>query len=245
MKHLWPAIVLVAVLTTVSQAAIESAPKTYVTDRAGVMNGGVKTKLIGLLQELEQKTGARIVVVTVNSTDGVAIDTYAFERADTWKFGAKQKSASVLVVVAVKDRKWKIEVGYDHEGVLPDGLVGTIGRNRMVPNFKAGDYGNGIYMACAEMAKTIADERGVALTGMPKLPAVRRGRGRGTSLSFIIIFLIMMVLRIFAMRSRRRGGIFWMGGYGGGYSGGGGGGFGSFGGGGGGGFGGGGAGGSW
>jgi len=233
-------------------AKIEPAPATYVADRAGIIDNTIEYQLIGLLQELEQKTTARIIVLTVNSTDGQDIAQFAFERADVWKFGANRKSASVLVVVAAKDRKYRIETGYDWEGVLPDGYVGDLGRKYMVPNFKAGDYGQGILQAVAVMSQKIADEKGVTLTGMPEIRSSQPTRRRpllpcgGGLLPLLIIFSLMS-------GRRHRGMLFWgllagsmMGGRGssGGF-GGGGGGFGSFGGGGGGGFGGGGAGGSW
>ena len=238
-------------LCTASAAEVESAPTTFVTDRADIIDSATEQRLTGLLQELEQKTGARIIVLTVGSTDGQDIQQFAFERADQWKFGRNRASASVLVVVASKDRKYRIEVGYDWEGVLPDGYVGQVGRDYFVPHFRAGRYGQGVFEATAVLAQTMAQEKGVTLTGMPKLalPGARR--------SFLpcgsAIFPILMLLMLLSGRRRNRGLLFWgllagsmMGGgrsSGGGSFGGGG--FGGFGGGGGGGFGGGGASGGW
>ncbi len=239
-------------LTAASAAEIEPAPRTYVTDRAGIIDSATEQKLTGLLQELEQKTGARIIVLTVQSTKGQDIQQFAFERADKWKFSANQKSASVLVVVAAKDRKYRFEVGYQWEGVLPDGYVGQVGRDYLVPNFKAGRYSRGVFEATAVLAQRIAVNRGKALTGMPKLRPMKRRRGpAGTLLGFLPILLLVLLGG--RSRGRHRNMLFWgllagsaMGGRrssGGGSFGGGG--FGGFGGGGGGGFGGGGASGSW
>ena len=243
---------LMAVAHVAPALALESPPQTYVADRAGVIESAAKTQLIGLLQELEQKTNARVIVLTVNSTNGQNIHQYAFERADKWKFGANQKSASVLIVVAVRDRKYWTEVGYNHEHILPDSLVGTLGRQYLVPHFKAGRYNRGILEYTAAIASTIAQANGKTLTGMPKLQPLAQPPG---ILRVILGFLPILFLFIMAGASRGRGRnmLFWgllagsmMGGRGGGRSGGfGGGGFGGFGGGGGGGFGGGGAGGSW
>jgi len=249
-----PLILLLTLSISLSSAAsaseIEAAPSTFVTDRAGIIDSVTEKRLTGLLQELEQKTRARIIVLTVNSTGGQDIHQFAFERADQWKFGRNRASASVLVVVAYKDRKYRVEVGYDWEGTLTDGYVGQIGRDYFVPNFQAGRYGQGTFEAVAVLAQTIAKEKGVALTGMPKLKMPGRRRsylpcGGG-------IFPILMLMMLFSGRRRSRGMLFWgllagstLGGGRGGGGGFGGGGFGSFGGGGGGGFGGGGAGGSW
>jgi len=237
---------------------IGPAPQTYVEDRAGVIDSDTRNKLIGLLQELEQKTGARIIVLTVKTTGGQDINSYAFERADKWKFGANQKSASVLMAVAVGDRKYFTEVGYDYEGILPDGFVGEVGRKYFVPNFRANRYGQGIYEGTAALAGKIAQEKGVTLSGMPKLPKSVGVRTIPCCGGFLPLILFFIFFSLFSNR-RSRGLLFWgllagsmlgggRGGYGGGGFGGGGfggGGFGSFGGGGGGGFGGGGAGGSW
>lgn len=242
--------VAVCLAIPVTAAEIEPAPKTYVTDRAGVIDSAAEQRLTGLLQELEQKTTARIVVLTVNSTDGLDIHQFAFERADQWKFGRNRAGASALVVVAVKDRKYRIEVGYDWEGILPDGYVGQVGRDYFVPNFRAGNYGQGIFEVTAVLAQTIAKEKGVALTGMPKLTMPARRRPVLPCAGGL--FPLLMLLMLFSGRRRSRGLLFWgllagsmMGGgrsSGGGFGGGG---FGSFGGGGGGGFGGGGASGGW
>ncbi len=182
-------------LSAASAAEIEPAPRTYITDRAGILDSGTQQELIGLLQELEQKTGARIIVLTVQSTNGQDIQQFAFERADKWKLGANQKSASVLVVVAVKDRKYRFEVGYEWEGVLPDGYVGQVGREYLVPHFKAGRYSQGVFEATAVLAQTIATDRGITLTGMPKLRPMGRRPGLARMLlGFVpILFLLLLV----------------------------------------------------
>jgi len=252
------AVLLAAVLGAGRAApALEPAPQTFVSDRAGVIDAATERSLIGLLQELEQKTGCRMIVLTVPSTGGQSVEQYAFERADQWTFGANRKSASVLMVVAVDDRKWRIEVGYEHEGILPDGFVGGAGRQHMVPWFKAGDYGRGILGAAAAMAARVAEARNVSLTGMPILaePPPSAGRVGGNWLCPLLIIGVVILSTYGRYRHMRTGGFFWglmagsmLGGSGRssmGSSGGFGGGFGSFGGGGGGGFGGGGAGGSW
>jgi len=242
-------------LPVASASDIEPAPKTYVADRADIIDSADEQKLIGLLRELEQKTGARVIVLTVQATDGQDIAQYAFERADKWKFGANRKSASVLVVVARKDRKLRIEVGYEWESVLTDGYVGQVGRTYFVPEFKAGRYSQGIFEGTAVLAQKIAEARGVTLTGMPKVRPMAPQPGLGPALLSLLPLLLLLLLGGMS-RSRNRNMLFWgllagsmmgsrrgYGGYGGGGFGGGG--FGGFGGGGGGGFGGGGASGSW
>jgi uncharacterized protein len=229
-----------------------AVPANYVVDLAGIIDSGVKAQLNAYLKELEQKTSVQMVVLTINSLDGDSIDAFSLRVAhDKWKLGQKGKDNGLLLTVALNDRKYRIEVGYGLEGTLPDSMVGTIGRQYLVPYFRKGDYSSGIFNASLEIIKTVAAAQGVEITGMPKPTGIRSKKRNGFSLSDIIWFslLLLFIVPYFIFSSRRRTGGYW-GGYGGFGGGGFGGGFGGggdsgFGGGGGGGFGGGGAGGDW
>lgn len=231
-----------------------AAPRDYVVDLAGVMDDSVKSQLNALLLELEQKTTSQVLVLTVQSLDGEDIEGFSLKTAEKWKLGQKGKDNGVLIVIAVKDHKYRFEVGYGLESVLPDSLVGTIGREYLVPYFRKGDYGSGIYAATLAIIQTIAADEGVQISNMPELGQYRTisaSRPLGTfqmvmfgilGLAALILFIthprqFLLFLLVSQMGSGRGG---WSGG-GGGFGGGGGG----FGGGGGGGFGGGGASGGW
>jgi uncharacterized protein len=255
-KNILLTISLVFLCISVSQAVVPQIPRTpshHVVDLAGIMDDTVEQRLNGYLQELEQKTTAQFVVLTLTSLEGESIEDFTLTTAhDTWKLGQKGKDNGALLVVALKDKKYRFETGYGLEGTLPDSLVGSIGREYLVPYFKKGDYSTGIFGASLAVISEIASNEGVAITGMPKLqrryPA-REQRDGGmlrTLLSIlffigaIILFIkyprfFLLLLLFSSMGGGRRG---WSGG--GGF-GGGGGGFG----GGGGGFGGGGASGGW
>lgn len=235
-----------------------AVPRDYVVDLAGVIRPDVQSRLNALLLELEQKTTAQVVVLTVQSLDNEDIESFSIDLAHKkWKLGQKGKDNGVLLVVAVKDRKYRLEVGYGLESVLPDSFVGTIGREYFVPHFRQGDYGGGIYAGTVAIIRTIAEHEGVSITGVtseetarPRVTIVGRPLSMFQAVVFGIFALIALVLFIThprqcflillfsQMGGGGRGG--WSSG-GGGFSGGGG----SFGGGGGGGFGGGGASGGW
>jgi len=235
---------------------IPQMPSHYVVDLAGIIEDNVELRLNGYLQELEQKTTAQVVVLTVTSLEGESIDELSITTAhDKWKLGQKDKDNGVLLVVALEDRKYRFEIGYGLEGILPDSLIGSIGRKYLVPYFKKGDYSTGIYSATLTLINEIASSEGVEITGMPNLQRPdyygRSPRGRGIlGTIFIILFFIGAIIlfirhprlfMFFLLASLLGGGRRGWGG-GGGFGGGG---FGSFGGGGGGGFGGGGASGGW
>jgi len=237
-----------------SDGQVPSRPDNYVTDLAGILDNGTKARLDSLLRELEQKTTAQIMVLTIDSLKGASLEEFSIDVAhNKWKIGQKGKDNGVLLLVVHGDRKYRFEVGYGLEGVLPDSLVGSIGRQYLVPNFRKGDYDRGIYEAVSAITSIIARHDNVQITGMP-LPVTRIPENESspglfnTVISILfLIFIVFMIIRhprlllfLFLMSSMggRGGGNAWGGGAGGGFGGGG------FGGGGGG-FGGGGASGGW
>jgi len=248
--------ILFLVVSAVQPADIPETPSRYVVDLAGVVDDATETKLNGYLQELEQKTTVQLVILTINQLEGESIEDLSIRIAhDKWKLGQKGKDNGVLLLIALKDGKYRIEVGYGLEGVLPDSLVGSLGRDLLVPYFRKGDYSNGIFAAAIALVDTIAKDAGVKIEGMPSIKYHTQPSGKGQPIDPIstivgIIFLIIigilfiknprafLLFLLFSSMGGRRGS--WGGG--GGFGGGG---FGSFGGGGGGGFGGGGASGGW
>jgi uncharacterized protein len=228
-------------------------PTGYVNDFAHVLNEQTATELEDLCREVDQKTNAQIAVVTIHSLDGSDIESYAVKLFHQWGIGPKGKDRGVLILVAVNDRKYRIEVGYGLEPILPDGKVGSFGREA-VPPFRERDYSQAVSLMTTRVADTIAADSGVTLSIRPqRAPPVETGPAEnpasGTVLfgpiALVLIFIffgpiVWFVLRLFIFGGRRPyhgvgwGGPFWGGGWGGGgFSGGGfgGGGFGGFGGG--------------
>lgn len=240
-----------------AEIAIPVRPRNHVVDLAGIIDANVEAGLNRYLLELEQKTTAQMVILTIKTLEGESIEDFSLTVAhDKWKLGQKGKDNGMLLLVSLKERKYRFETGYGLEGLLPDSLAGSIGRQYLVPYFKKGDYSSGITAAALVVINTIADDAGVKIAGMPRLKSrsssYDRTRPQKPTLLgsiFSILFIIGLIylfikhprLFIFLMLmtmsgGRSRGG--WGGG--GGFGGGG-----SFGGGGGGGFGGGGASGGW
>lgn len=234
-------------------------PRNYVEDYAGVINDSQERSLNGILKELEQKTTAQYIVLTVKTTKGIPIQQYSIELTDQWKLGQKGKDNGMLFVLASEDREYFFSTGYGLEGFITDRFCGDVGRNVLVPFLKKRNYSEGIYQANLRIVQKIASHYGVTLTGMPELKSIPSKRRNGSGLFFLLFIIFFVLAAGRGGRGGRGGGGGWLifplllGGHGhGGYSRGGsygggsfGGGFGGFGGGMGGGFGGGGAGGSW
>src|SRR5215510_13968596 len=159
------------------------APQGLVSDFAGVIDQPTRQQLTRLLQELKDKTGAEIVIVTVGTTQPLTAFDYAIKIAEAWKPGAKDKDNGIVFLVATKDRKMFVVTGYGVEGVLPDGKVGAIQDEYIVPSFKRGDYARGILDGARVMASLIAEEYGVTLTGAPSHPSLGAQRREETPLN--------------------------------------------------------------
>jgi uncharacterized protein len=214
-----------------------------VNDFANVIDTPSAELLDRRIRALQATTGDAIVVVTVETVQPFgSIEEYAvrlFERAG---IGSRATDNGLLVLVAVADRKARIEVGYGLEGAVTDGFAGETIRQAMLPAFREGRYGAGLVSATTRLIQRIAEERGVTVPEVPPAedePAVSPTPLLVRLLPIGILLLILLMQRRDRGRRRRRGGWPFYGWHGGiGHFGGGLGGFGGFGGGGSGGFGG-------
>lgn len=231
-------------------------PTGYVNDFAGVLSPETRNHLEQLCTEVDQQAHAQIAVVTIHTTGDDTIDDFAVHLEEKWKVGQKGTDRGLLFLLATDDHHYRFEVGYGLEGILPDGKVGSIGRE-MVPYLRAGNYDAAVTMATQDVANVIAQDAGVTLKTPaedfgPQPQPHPRSAVKDILLALFVIFVFISLLRsgpngwagfllgmfLGNMMGGGRGG---GGGFGGG-DGGGGGGFGGFGGGG---SGGGGASGSW
>jgi uncharacterized protein len=246
-----------------AQTPDQIKPTGYVMDTAGVLSQQARDQLSALCTELKQKTQAQIAVVTIKSLNGQPIENYSIDLATRLGIGPKSSSEGVLILFATEDHRYRIEVGYGLEAILPDGKVGSFGREA-VPYLRQNNYDAAVLLMTRRVADVIAADKGVTLSGAPVRPPPQNEGGSVIPPIFIFLFIFFIVWVISRVlrgggppsRFNRPGSGWWigpvigstMGGRGGGFGGGGfggGGGGGGFGGFGGGGFGGGGASGSW
>lgn len=210
------------------QRSIPDHAGRWVHDEAGILNSETVQKLEYALKSERDSTSNQVAILVVSSLEGDEISSYANRVFSEWKLGQEDKDNGVLLVVAVEDRKVRIEVGYGLEGNLTDLLSSRIIRNEIAPQFRRGDYESGVVVGTVSILQAIHG----AYTNED------RGEGKKTSVPglFRILFMIAIVAYLFGRR-RGGGGGYWhgrggyfgpMGGFGGssgGWSGGGGGGF--------------------
>ncbi len=218
-------------------------PPRLVNDYAGVLSKEQVQELENTLVAFDDSTSNQIAIVLIKSLDNYPIEDYSTQLFRKWGIGNKKTNNGILILAAIDDRKIRIETGYGLEGAVPDIVANSIIRNDIAPNFRSGDYFEGLKSASASLIKAAAGEY-QAPEGYGNRKG-KDGKGIGT-----IIFVAIIIIIILANINRRGGGgfmsrrgyrgfgptVFWPGGWGGGGSGGGGwsgggGGFGGFGGG--------------
>ena len=120
-----------------------------VNDFAGVIDADSARQMESLIRSLQETTGDVVVVATIDSLDGEDINQYAVKMFENRGKGIGQngKDNGLLVLVAIKDRSVKIEVGYDLEQFITDGFAGETIREEMAPRFRRGAYGAGLVAA--------------------------------------------------------------------------------------------------
>jgi uncharacterized protein len=231
MLRLWPRtliVILVAGLALGAALAAANFPALIgrVVDQAKILSPVTAADLERKLADLEQKSGIQLVVATVPSLDGQEIEPYANELFRTWKLGETKKDNGVLLLIAPKERRVRVEVGYGLEGTLTDAVSSVIIANAIAPRFKAGDFNGGVTRGVDDIITALTTD---SAEWKPKRTDVRAER-EASVLDTIAPFLIFLFIMFVISRMSRRGGggnvVFipmgMGGGFGGGFRGGGG-----------------------
>ncbi len=140
-----------------------------VNDFAGVLSPGLEQRLTALCQEVWSRTETALVLVTVRTLEGVPVEEFANRLYERWGVGKPPENRGVLLLYAIEDRQYRIEVGYGLEPILPDGRVGSLAR-LAVPRLRAGDYDGAIWQVAASIAEVIAEDRGITLETLAQAP---------------------------------------------------------------------------
>lgn len=187
-------------------------PSAYVNDYAGVVDIATKARMESTLGNLDRQQQIQFSVVTVDTTGGQDIFDYSLAVARGWGIGSKDtQKPSLLLLVAIKDRKYFTQVSRHLEGDIPDGLAGQIQREQLVPAFRAGEYGRGLADTVNTYITTIAAKQGFSTdTIFPAGPTRTPRRTTGGKSSFGglcgIVILVIAVIVILLVRARGRGG---------------------------------------
>ncbi len=195
-RLLRPGVLVAALLVATVVAAVEVPYLSgRVNDQAGLLGDSFETGLDGRLRQLEEETGAQVVVLTIPSLEGDPIEDFSIRVVETWNLGRAGADDGVLILIVRDDRRMRIEVGYGLEGALTDAQSGRIIDGLMAPRFRSGDFEGGIEAAVDAVSSAIRGEPVV----LPDVPA----RGRGVNPGSLIFFLIFGLPFIGAALSSR------------------------------------------
>ena len=186
-----------------AQASAETGPggvlpvpalSARVIDQTGTLTPEQVRALSDKLQALEAQRGSQVVILMVPTTQPEDIAAYGQRVGDTWKIGRREVGDGLLIVVALQDRRMRIEVAKTLEGAIPDLMASRIIERTLKPAFQAGAYADGLSKAIDQIDKLIAGE------GLPE-PTADRGRGEGFDLNDLLVFGLMGVPVLFGVLS--------------------------------------------
>ncbi len=218
LKSLLPLLAFLVCLASPSASAQQKSFPQYighVNDFANVIDAQTEQQLETILTNFEKMTNTQIAAVTVQSLNERPVEEYAVDLYRAWGIGAKSgenKDKGALLLVALQDRKTRLEVGYGLEGDLPDGLAGEIIR-RMRPYLQQGDYSQGMNVGVRTLVDTLAQKWNVNITGIEDRRYAYSGQsqpqqisGRSLLIMLLIFIFFIILMFIIARSSRKRGG---------------------------------------
>ncbi len=163
-----------------------------VVDQAKMLSARTERELSQLIRQVYQQKGIQLQIVTLKNLSGLTIEQASIKIVDKWQLGDKKTDNGVLLLVAQKERKVRIEVGQGLEGDLPDAYAKRIIAETIIPLFKAGKFEEGIVWGAVDIIKTIKPDFKPA----ESYSAGKRNTS-GIPISKIFIFIIIMIFSIF------------------------------------------------
>ena len=184
----------ITVLLPWAAAALEvPALKGRVNDYGGMLPPEAESRIETLLKDLEEKDSTQVVVLTVPSLDGDSLEDFSMRVAERWKIGRKGLDNGAILVIARDDRKVRIEVGYGLEGRLTDLTAGRIVRDRIVPEFRAGRFDQGVLNGVVALTEVVRGE--FQAPAQPPIGPAASGVEGLMPFLLVFVFLVFMLGR--------------------------------------------------
>jgi uncharacterized protein len=198
------AMLLVLIGACALAADLKFPPLTgRVVDDADILSASTRSELDAMLAQHERSTGDQIVVATLDSLQGHSIEDYGYQLGRYWGIGQKGKNNGVILIVAPHERKTRIEVGYGLEGQLTDAASRVIIEEKILPQFRAGDFNAGVLDGTAAVLRTLGDDAAANMhpesAPVPSPPLDLGAFGAGIGLWVLFAMLMLYVL----LRARR------------------------------------------
>jgi len=179
----------------------------YVVDAAHVLPPATVAALTEKLGAFQRSSGQQVVVATIPSLGDVPIEDYGYQLGRAWGVGQKGKNTGAILIVAPADRKVRIEVGYGLEPVLTDALSNVIINEKIVPDFRKGDYASGTTAGVdAILAQLGADPNAARATAAQATIEHAQARHRPSAGPGALFWLVIVVVWVIFSVLRRGGG---------------------------------------
>lgn len=162
----------------------------YVTDTTHSLNSSQTALMSSMSEELEAKSGVQFATVIVDTLQGMTIEEYANKLFEKWGIGKKKDDKGLLMVVALKDKKVRIEVGYGLEPILTDAQAGDLLDDYVLPYFRQDDIQTGLSYGHVAIAQWVAKKSGVKLTGQHH----QYDSGNGSILGLVILIFALFLI---------------------------------------------------
>lgn len=201
-------LLIFCLLFTINASSSETFPSPtnykYINDYTNTIDKSTIKKIISIGKELEDKTSAQAIIVIIDTTNGTPIEDYANKLFRAWGIGEKNKDNGFLILLALDDKAWKVEVGRGLEGAVPDILTNRVMQDIAKPNFINGDYSEGLLNSYSVFSDYIASEYGVTLDKSLNvtLPNESNLNGRKEGKFAIGLLLLLIFADIFLNRGR-------------------------------------------
>ncbi len=210
----WTLLILLLLLLPVANAVnYPQINKAFVTDNANIIDPVYENKIKQLAQNIEKETTVEIAVVTVESLEGESKEEYSeklFRQPPG--IGKKDKDNGLLILVAKQEHEYRFEVGYGLEGTITDSMKVNIGDRIIVPNFKNGDYGKGIYESMVVIQGLVKGNEEVK--SQYSMPQTGR-QEEPVDWELVIFIVIILIIILMSASGKMQGGTYGGGHYGG------------------------------
>ncbi len=181
-------------------------PTGYVSDFAHVIDPRSAAEIEAYCGNVERATGAQFAIVTVDSLEDEPVEDVAVRLFKEWGIGKKGTDEGLLLILAIKDHKNRIELGYGLEPIISDGTAGGILRG-IRPILRQGNYGGALMAAAQQLGQRIAQAKGVTIEGQVRTESRSRdSNGGGGGFFGIIIFFVILMFIMRGLSGRGRGG---------------------------------------
>ncbi|WP_209828245.1 TPM domain-containing protein [Acinetobacter guillouiae] len=178
-----------------------------VVDQAKVLSAAEKQNLEQQIRDIYRQGKAQIGIIIVPTTGQEGIFDFAMRVAEQWKLGSAKQDNGLLIAVAINDQKIHIATGYGLEGVLPDIMVSRIIRNQITPDFKQGQYAQGLQAGVNEIERILNLDPEIAKQAADELKArqtqaLQEQEAKDRTLTTAMVILVIGIFASFIVGNR-------------------------------------------